>query len=227
VRWNLTDTALNQRLADLNGAVIHWIGAVRIRRVVLADLRSVLEDHDQFVKLYHPLLFDCKADILTERSDGARGLILGMQNLYRFASLIPQHYSFQVRARMEYAHENDSGLRVRLSSGDIRESDSGIPGRSDFLDQYRDHGIMWALNAYWRARQRGPDLYLEFESITLARSAQAFACKIGIVPIPKSIIAAAMDAIPAESVKVVLEGTKAASERRARTGTPDVSGRGW
>jgi hypothetical protein len=105
-------------------------------------------------------------------------------------------------------------LFVHLGSSEIRESDSGVPGRNDFLEPYHDHGIMWALNAYWRARQQGKDIYLEFETITLARSVQAFACKIGFLPVPKSIVAAAMDTLPADSVTVILEGTKAKCEGR-------------
>ena len=89
-----------------------------------------------------------------------------------------------------------------LRSDEIRESDSGVPGRTDFLEPYRDHGIMWALNAWWRARQRGPDLYLAFETVTLARSVQEFSCKLGLVPIPKSIIAGVMDSFPAEALEL-------------------------
>jgi hypothetical protein len=84
---------------------------------------------------------------------------------------------------------------------------------------------MWALNAYWRARELRSHLYLEFETITLARSVQAFACKIGLVPIPKSVIASAMDSLPAESVTVILEGTKAECRRRFGLNNGGVSGR--
>ena len=84
---------------------------------------------------------------------------------------------------------------------------------------------MWGLNAYWRARRLGRDAYLEFETITLARSVQAFACKIGMVPIPKSVIASAMDSLPAESVTVILEGTKAECRRRAALKNGGVSSR--
>jgi hypothetical protein len=112
--------------------------------------------------------------------------------------------------------ETESGLWARLHSEEIRESDSGVPGTDDLLDPYRDHGIMWALNAWWRGRSSGPDLYLEFETISLARSVQSFACKIGFVPIPKSMIASAMDSLPAESVTTILEGTRAECTRRAR-----------
>jgi hypothetical protein len=75
---------------------------------------------------------------------------------------------------------------------------------------------MWALNAYWRVRQEGSDVYFEFETITLARSVQEFVCKVGFVPVPKSIVSAAMDSLPADCVTVILEGTKAECERRAR-----------
>ena len=111
-------------------------------------------------------------------------------------------------------------LLVHSRSSEIRESDSGVPGRADFLETHHDHGIMWAVNTYWRARQSGPDLYVEFEAITLARSVQGFQCKIGIIPVPKMVIAGVMDSIPSESLEVMLRATKAECERRStvRTG---------
>ena len=115
-------------------------------------------------------------------------------------------------------------MRFHLKASEIRESDSGVPGQADFLEPYHDHGIMWALNAYWRARRQGTGLYLEFETITLARSVQAFACRIGFVPIPKSVISAAMDSMPADSVRIILEGTKAECERRAVRLSGEVTG---
>jgi hypothetical protein len=221
VRWNISDAALNQRIAGQNGTVIHWIGAIRIRGASLADLKSVLEDYDRYDRFYRPLVFEWKA----QRNLDAGGphavydAVLGLHNAFRFAAVFLQHYSFRVKARIE----DSSGTsfhgvpewRVHLKAGEIRESDSGVPGRTDFLEPFHDHGIMWALNAYWRARQTGPDLYLEFETITLARSVQAFACKVGIIPVPKSIISAVMESLPADSVTVILEGTRTECERRA------------
>ncbi len=141
-----------------------------------------------------------------------------MHSRFRFAGLFPQDYAFRVRTRMALEEPVIRGapeLRLHLDAGEIRESDSGVPGREDFLEPYQDHGIMWALNAYWRARQDGSGVYLEFETITLARSAQTFSCKLGPIPVPKSVVSAAMDSIPAESVRIVLEGTKAECARRA------------
>jgi hypothetical protein len=77
------------------------------------------------------------------------------------------------------------------------------------------HGIMWALNAYWRARERGPDLLLEFETITLARSVETFACKVGFIPVPRAVVVGAMNSLPAESVAIILEGTRAECAQRA------------
>ena len=134
-------------------------------------------------------------------------MTLGLHNEFRLAALFPQHYAFRTKAHIDYS--SGSALRVHLGATEIRESDSGVPGRSDFLEPQHDHGIMWALNAYWRARQEGKDVYLEFETITLARSVQEFVCKIGFVPIPKSVVSAAMDFLPPDCITVIVDGTRA------------------
>jgi hypothetical protein len=121
--------------------------------------------------------------------------------------------------------EGSNGLRIpcatktvllaHTKSDQIRESDSGVPGRNDLLEPKHDHGIMWALNTYWRARQEGPDLYAEFEFVELARSAQEFTCKIGIIPIPKAVVSRVIDTLLPESLELMLTATKAECERRS------------
>jgi hypothetical protein len=220
VRWNISDAALNRRIAGQNGTVIHWIGAVRIPGASPANVKSVLEDYDRYARIYRPMVFESKAVRNGDVLHAAYDVVLGLHSSFRFASLFPQHYSFQVKGRIEDTSgtslSDSSALRLHLAAGEIRESDSGVPGRTDFLEPFHDHGIMWALNAYWRVRRQGKDLYLEFETITLARSVQEFACKIGFVPVPKAVVSAAMDSLPADCVTVILEGTKTECERRAR-----------
>jgi hypothetical protein len=218
VRRNISDDALNQRIAGRNGTVIHWIGAIRIRAASVATLNTVLEDYGHYDRIYQPMMFGCKAEWSGDEAHAVYDVVLGLHSEYRFASIFPQHFSFRVKGLMGH----DSGafrsqaptLRVHLKASEIRESDSGVPGSDDFLEPYHDHGIMWALNAYWRARERADGLYFEFETITLARSVEEFACKIGFVGVPKSVISGLMDSLPADSVKVILEGTKAECERR-------------
>lgn len=223
VRSNISDRALNQRLAAQNGTVIHWIGAVRIPGATVADVQSVLQDYDAYQRFYGPMVFACRA---ARNENAVYDVVMGLQNVYRFASLFPQHYAFLVKGRVEHSRADlpTPTVRVHLRAGEIRESASGVPGRDDLLEPHRDHGIMWALNAWWRARRQGDGLYLEFETITLARSVQAFACKIGFVPVPKSIIAAAMDSLPGDSVTVILEGTRAECQRRALRPAASLSG---
>ncbi len=226
VRWNIGDAALNRRIAQQNGTVIHWIGAVRIPGASLAGLESVLEDFDGYDRIYRPMVFACKAERNGDRPHASYDVILGLHSMFRFASLFPQHYAFRVKGRIDHSTRNlpnGPALHVHLGANEIRESDSGLPGRTDFLEPYHDHGIMWALNTYWRARQQGAYLYFEFETITLARSVQAFACKIGFVPVPKAIVSAAMDSLPADSVTVILEGTRAECVRRAGTPSRNAS----
>jgi hypothetical protein len=213
VRRDLSDAELNRTLAAHNGTILHWIGAIRIARAQIADLRSMLNDYADYPRIYHPMVSASRA---TPTASGATyDVALELYQAFRFASVFPQHYAFRVKGQMQRGSTPD-GLDLRLHSEEIRESDSGAPGADDLLQPYRDHGIMWALNAWWRGRSSGPDVYLEFETITLARAVQTFACKIGFVPVPKSIVASAMDSLPAESVTTILEGTRAEFARRAR-----------
>jgi hypothetical protein len=218
VRWNVSDQAINQRVAGWNGTVINWVGAIRIRGSRLEDLREVLQDYGHCGAIYSPLMYDCRAKPLASPAGSSFEVTYGFQNVYRAASIFPQHYSFEVKARTDYTDSVSNGKRVLLAhsrSDQIRESDSGVPGRNDLLEPNHDHGIMWALNTYWRARQEGPDIYAEFEFVTLARSVQEFACKIGIIPIPKAAVSRVIDTFPPESLELILAATKAESERRS------------
>jgi hypothetical protein len=216
VRWNIGDAALNRRLAGQNGAVIHWIGAIRIRGSSLADLKSVLQDYDAYDRIYAPMVFACTTKRVAHEPNALYDVTLGLRSAFRFASIFPQHYAFRIKGRIQYTEAKPSRmLSVHLNASEIRESDSGEPGRNDFLEPYHDHGIMWALNAYWRARPLGQDIYLEVESITLARSVKAFACTLGFFPVPKAVVTAAMETLPADTLSVILEATKAECEHRA------------
>ena len=213
-RWNISDAAFNRRIAARNGTVIHWLGAVRIPGATLAELRDVLRDYPHYDRIYRPMVFACRK---VEEEAGEDRLVLGLHSTFRFAALFPQQYSFEARGTMQDPELSGDGteLRAHLRAEEIRESDSGTPGRTDWLEPYRDHGIMWALNAYWRAKQQSEAVYLEFETITLARSVEGFSCSIGFIPVPKAVVSSAMESLPADSVMVVLEGTKAECQRRA------------
>ncbi|MEQ1886300.1 MAG: hypothetical protein ABL967_14640 [Bryobacteraceae bacterium] len=215
VRWSVTEPSVNQKLAPVNGTVLDWVGAVRIHNATVADLKSVLEDYGNCGAIYQPLLYNCRAKKI--EGSAAYDLTFGMQNVYRAATIFPQHYAFEVKARAEYLDENsrpELALRVHSRAYEIRESDSGVPGRNDLLDPHHDHGVLWGLNTYWRVKADGPDLYVEFEAITLHRSVQEFMCKIGLIPVPKYVISRVMEALPGESIDIMLAGTKAETERR-------------
>jgi len=216
VRWNVSDQATNQRAAGWNGTVVNWVGAIRIRGSHLQDLREVLQDYRHCGSIYNPLFYDCRAKPF-DPSGTAFEVTYGFQNTYRAASIFPQHFAFEVQSRTDFADSVSNGnrvLTVHSRSNQIRESDSGVPGRNDLLEPNHDHGIMWGLNTYWRAQQSGPDLYVEFEFVTLARSAQEFTCRIGIIPIPKAVVSRVIDTLPPESLELMLAATKAECERR-------------
>jgi hypothetical protein len=218
IRRNLSPAETNARIQNQNGTILDWIGAIKIRDTRLEDLRSILQGYARHASIYRPLIYASEARRGTASNDSFE-VTYGLQNLYRAAAVFSQSYSFQVKMRADYSLTGDGGaqvLQVHSRSDDIRESDSGIPGRADFLEQYHDHGILWALNTYWRARASGPDLYVEFETITLARSVHEYMCKVGLLPIPKAVIANVMDALPSESVELMLTATKAECDRLAK-----------
>jgi len=218
VRRNIGLNAINERIGPWNGTIIHWIGAIKIDGASIGDLKTVLQDYGRYSVIYNPLIYECRARPILVPTGAAYDIVFGLQNVYRFGSLFPQHYSFQVKSRSDYSEQpgkNGPGLLVHWRASEIRESESGVPGRNDFMDVQQDHGILWALNTYWQAREKGPNLYVEFESITLARSVQNFKCKIGILPVPKSIVSGVMDSLPAESLDLMLAATKVECERRA------------
>jgi hypothetical protein len=214
---NISDQEFNSRIATRNGTVIHWIGAIHIPGARLEDLASVLADYDQFTRVYRPMIYECHTVLRASDPAGFDEIVLGLRSTFRFASVFPQHYAFRAQARIrrsDLIFRGTRALRIHLTAGEIRESDSGVPGRDDFLEPYRDHGIMWALNSYWHGREEMSGVYLEFETITLARSVQAFSCKIGFLAVPRSAVSTAMDVLPAESITTILEGTKAECARR-------------
>jgi hypothetical protein len=216
VRRKVNDGTINERIADWNGTIIDWIGAVQINAASLDDLKAVLQDYGRYSNIYNPLIYECRAQAIP--AGAGYNIALGLQYVFRLGSLFPQRYSFQVKAHSDYSERSSRGGPVLLShwrAEEIRESDSGIPGRNDLLEVRQDRGILWALNTYWRARQMGPNLYVEFESITLARSVERFKCKIGILPIPKSVVANIMDLLPAQSLDLMLTATKAECEHRS------------
>lgn len=217
VRRNISDTGLNQSLAGLNAAVVDWVGAIRIRSAGIQDLIGVLQNYPRYPSIYKPLIYDCRSRPVAGSTPPAYDVVFGIESTYR-AAVIPLHYSLEAKTRTEYSGDGGppgSMLLVHSRSSEIRESDSGDPRRMDFLEPYHDHGALWVLNTYWRARQSGPDLYVEFETISLARSVESFYCKIGVFRVPKILIAGAMESIPNESVEVMLAGTKTECERAA------------
>jgi hypothetical protein len=217
IRRNIALGRAAERFADLNGAVIHWVGAIRIDGAGLDDLKGVLQDYGRYPEIYSPLIYECRAQPAADTAGTAYEVMFGLQNVYRVASFFPQHYSFRIKSRSTYSqHTGKAGpaLAVHWRAHEIQESQSGVPGRNDFLDPDQTHGVLWAFNTYWLARRKGPNLYVEFESITLARSVRNFSCRIGIVPVPKAIVANVMESLPAESLDLMLAATKVECERR-------------
>jgi len=217
VKRNMAPPEVNGRLTLEDGTVLDWVGAILVPGARVSDVETVLQDFARYDVAYRPLIYHWLIQSKAQSGAPSYDVIFGLQHSFRFASVFPQQFAFQVRGRMDFARSSTRAdlFYARIRSEEIRESNSGEPGRNDLLEQYHDHGIMWALNAYWRARQSGSGVYLEFESITLARSVEKFSCTLGIVPVPKAVVSAAMNALPVQSVELMLTATRSEWQRRS------------
>ena len=134
VRWNISDAALNRRIAAQNGTVIHWVGAIRIRGASIADLRSVLEHYDGYDRIYRPMVFECQAKRNGSGPDATYDVILGLHSTFRFASVFLQHYAFRVKARADYSSTNISGC-PRIARPPARQRNSRVRQRRARTDR--------------------------------------------------------------------------------------------
>jgi hypothetical protein len=92
----------------------------------------VLEDYGHYARIYQPMVFESKAVRNGDGPGAAYDAILWLHSAFRLVSLF-QHYVFRVKGHIEEtlgaSLPESSALRVHLGASEIRESDSGVPGR--------------------------------------------------------------------------------------------------
>jgi hypothetical protein len=144
-----------------NGYIHHWIGAIRIPNVTVANVQAVLQDYEHYSQIYSPDLKSASASSADGKQYDVRLVAERVENL-------GLHFAFDMRSRVTY-HASDGYSLIDSRSYSIRESDSGHAPYTDLLPEGQDHGILWRLNSYWRLRQAGDSVYAECQVISLSR----------------------------------------------------------
>ncbi len=178
------------------GGLIHdWLGAVFIPGASIAGMRSVLDDYDDYKRIYKPDVLDAK--LLSHTGDRSRVFL----RLYKkqFLTLV-YNTEYQVRP------DSISPERFENISRSVRIAQVRDPARS-YADEYPpgdDDGFLWRLNSYWRFEQADGGVYAQCRAISLSRG----------IPFGFGWLNGFLQQFPREALVHTLEGSARAAAGR-------------
>jgi len=234
--WNLHEDQPNGALPVHKGVVVDWMGALLLRGFTVEALAGVLQQYESYKKWYQPYIYDCYAQPIPGPGVKNFAVTSILHDVYeKPAPLVPdQHFSFEIKADSSYfwlGTGDSRTLSVRTHANSIREANSGHPEHADSRAKTNDllpagqgQGVLWKSDVWWRAVQRGPDVYAEYESLSLARSLEGMEffslCSVLRLPGIKGKALQSMTVRPRLTVTSVVKNTKAACEN-ARAAASD------
>jgi hypothetical protein len=147
-----------------DGMVHHWAGIVFVPGVTLETAESVLQDYNEYARIYAP---EVRRSKLLGRNGDALKLYL---QLYKDS---PRRVSFNadfevVRTAIDSTHATSSSVSTRIAE----LQDPGNPDGPE-LALGQGSGYLWRMNDYWRYEQKDGGVYLQVESISLSRDVPA------------------------------------------------------
>jgi hypothetical protein len=229
--WNLHANQPNGALAVYKGIIVDWMGAFRVRDATLDTFQSVLQQYDSYKTWYKPYIFDCYAQPVAGPGFKNFAVTSILHDIYeKPAPMVPdQHFSFEIHAESNYlwlGSEDARTLAIRTHATSIREANGGHPEhadsriKNDLLPAGHGQGVLWKSDTWWRAVQIGPDMYAEYESLSLARSLDAVEffslCSVLRLPGIKDKALQSMTVRPRRTVTAVVTSTKSACESAAK-----------
>jgi hypothetical protein len=148
-------------IAVPGGLVHHWIGAMFIGGVTLADALTVAYAYDDYHTFYKPVI----ASQLLGRDDNTYRALLRIKESAGGMSAV-----LDVRTRVQYFYPNQSSAYSLSTSDEIREvKDAGRP-QERHLPAGRDNGYLWRAATLNRLVEREDGVFVEMETLGLSRS---------------------------------------------------------
>jgi len=170
---------------DVKGGLIHdWIGATLASGVAVDQVLKVLQDYDNYKKVYPPEVVDSK--LLGHEGNQWRAYLKIVKKKALTAVLNSEY-------EVEYRPLSDGRWALISRSTKMAEVDNGKE-----LLAGAGHGFLWRLNAYWLIEPRPGGVYLECRTISLSRN------------IPTGlgwIIRPMVSSLPRESLTATIEST--------------------
>jgi hypothetical protein len=185
---------------DLPGATLyHWRGTAFVPGATVADYERLMEDFEGMPKTFAPEIV--RAKVVSRKNEGGRTLIKAW---YR----VKQHHVITVvmditydvaLARLDAQH----GYSASRSTQITEIADAGTPDEHA-MSGSEAHGFMWRLNAYWSYEERDGGLYMQIESVSLARSIPT-----GVAWAVKPFV----ESVPRESLEFTMQATSNALKK--------------
>ena len=137
------------------GLIHHWVGAVFVPGVTLAQVFAVVDDYDRYSEYYSPTV--TASALLCRNGEGERYCLRYTRKVLFVAEVLDTEYQVrhvQVDARRWYSIAQSTHLQ------EVRDQGEGSHGSR----------YLWRIYSIWRYEQRDGGVYVEQENIVLSRS---------------------------------------------------------
>jgi hypothetical protein len=152
--------------ADLPGAMLHhWRGTAFAPGAKAADFERLMKNFNAYPQRFSPHVI--QARVLSQSTDRGND---------RFRAFMRVSQSHVISVVMDTTYDVSFG-RLDPQHGysiarSIRISEIDSPGTASerALNSSEEHGFLWRLNTYWSYEERDGGLYMQIETVSLARS---------------------------------------------------------
>ncbi len=179
-----------------DGMLQDWLGMMFIPGTTIADVRSVLQDYDNYKKFYQPEVIESK---MVSHRDDEFDIFLRLYEKHILTVVLNTSY------RVRYADVDARRMTVTSRSTKIAEVKNPSRSYTEEEPAGNDTGFLWRLNSYWRFEQADDGVYAQCEAISLSRDVP-----LGLGWMLKGFL----ERFPKESMMNTLRGTKTAVETK-------------
>lgn len=188
------------------GLANHWFGALFIPGATVDGVRSVLQDYDDYSRIFRPDVAESK---LLRREGEEFDVFLRLYRHVRVKAMLgfgfPVEFNSSYHIRYMRAPEM---LQVRSASTRIAEVKDPKKSHTVELPPGEDSGYLWRLRSYWRVYPGPNGVFVECEAISLSRSVPGFVEKM---------VTYFTTNFPEESMRNTLRSTREAVSSRGQT----------
>ncbi len=187
----------DKRITIPDGLVHHWLGAVFIPGVSIADVLTVVQDYNHKRDVYPEVV---SSHLISREGEHFRAAIRFREHHVITITLDTEHDV--AYTRVDSAHWYSRSFSTRVS--EVQEA--GKPDEHDLPDG-QGGGYVWRIDSFWRFLQQDGGVYVEIEAISLSR---------GVPTGLNWLIKPFITSVPRESLHDTLDCTRAAVLKRMR-----------